>query len=244
MKSLNLQDAGYGFIEEFCLEELEYYESLDGVKLLSYTVNVPKSEAVSVNDPKVSTQGVALSKLNYFGTYGGRTFYFYYPSTANLDTKNYQQKTQSILQQWVNNSINLYMVFADIRVAAAWTSIQTLMGAPKNYTVRSGAWTDYYFNTNVHTRGIYTLYGSNSYEMVTSQQYAQLYPYIVFHPVDSPKYLGAYTKDYGYQGVAYSPKFRIGDSKLCQEAWQAFNGAVVTPKHDKVNLQNTQYTWK
>jgi len=182
--SLNLKAAGYAFIEESCLEELERYEKMDDFQILSYTIHVPKNNSNS----QVSTLAAPPANFFYFGTYGGRDFYFYYPSTTNGKTTNYKQISQSVLQQWVNNAVNLVMVFADIRVSAGFSAFQALMGAPKNYTVKTGAFTENYFNANVHTRGIYTLYGNGTYQMLTSQQYAEIYPYAVFHPVDSPAY--------------------------------------------------------
>ena len=46
VKSLNLKDMGYSYIEEACLEELDSYKD-DDVVLESYTVLVPKARAKS-----------------------------------------------------------------------------------------------------------------------------------------------------------------------------------------------------
>lgn len=233
--SLNLKELSLESLEETCIEELQNYAEMEDAQLVSYTVNIPKSNlqsAVAASVPE---------GYNFFGTFGGRDFYYYYPSTASVKTTNFKQTTTSTLQNWVNLSVNLVMAFADITVTTPFTAFQIMMGAPSNYTVKTGAYTENYFNVNVHTRGIYTLYGNGSYQMLTSQQIGLVYPYVIWHPVDSPTYLGAYVTDYGLKGAVYSSKYNNSSASLCQEAWQAYNGAFVTDRFNTINMNSYNY---
>lgn len=234
---LNLSEKGWETIENTCIDELNYYATLDEAKLLSYTVHVPKSNAsISASSPP--------SGYFYFGEYGGKTFYFYYPSDAGFVTNVCKETSTSNLQKWVNSALTLYTIFGPTKTATAWSVIQLLMGVSSNYTVRNGAFLESYCNVQVKTRGIYTLYGNGSYQMVTSQQFGSVFPYVVFHPCDPPKYNGAFSKDYGYQGQVFSPKYKNTTTDLCKEAWQAYNGAVVLSQHDKVSLSSCKQYFK
>lgn len=42
VKSLNLAEQNCGYIEEFCLDELDYYATLEDVQIIEYTVYTPK----------------------------------------------------------------------------------------------------------------------------------------------------------------------------------------------------------
>ena len=66
MKSLNLSDIGYSYIEETCLKELATYKENE-VELNNYTVLVPKTRAKS-----------------YFGTYLNNDYYYDYTSIADM----------------------------------------------------------------------------------------------------------------------------------------------------------------
>ena len=79
--------------------------------------------------------------------------------------------------------------------------------------------------------------------MVTSQQYAETYPYMIFHPVDSPDYKEYYGKRFGYSGNVYSRKYKNSASKLCEEAWQVFYGSLVADKFDTVNIRSFKTVW-
>lgn len=230
VKSLNLSEKGYQEIETFCLEELASYAKMEDATLVSYTVHVPKETSVQAAKPPAG--------YFFFGSYGGRDFYFYYPSTGTIKTNIKKESTKSTLQKWVSGSVNLLMSYASIKVSVPWTIFQTILGTPSGYTIKNGAHVDHYCNVNIHTRGIYTLYGNGKYSMVTSQQFGDVYPYAVFHPCDSPKYAGSYNKDFGYKGQVFSPKYKQSTQNLSKEAWQVFNGAVGIGKHDKINTQS------
>lgn len=77
----------------------------------------------------------------------------------------------------------------------------------------------------------------------TSQQYAETYPYMIFHPVDSPDYKEYYGKRFGYSGNVYSRKYKNSASKLCEEAWQVFYGSLVADKFDTVNIRSFKTVW-
>lgn len=230
IKSLNLSEKGYESIETFCLNELEYYGKMEEAELISYTVHVPK-ESSSGTRASAPPKG-----YTFFGSFGGRDFYFYYPSTLKLKTNVQKTQSQSTLQKWVNGSTNLLMAYANIKISVPWTIFQTIIGTPSNYKVTVGAHLEHYCNVNIHTRGIYTLYANGTYQMLTSQQFGDVYPYNVFHPADSPKYQGSYNHDFGYKGQVFSPKYKKSVSALCQEAWEIYNGAYSPDNHDKILL--------
>jgi hypothetical protein len=212
---------------------------MEDAQLTSYTVYTPNrsSEATLSSSP-------SESDLTYFGSYGGRKFYFFYPSSAGVKTNIQKQSTTSKLQSWINNILGCTMVFADIEVSALWSSFQLSMGAPDNYIVQSGAFTQSFCNLTMYTRGIYTQYGNGDYDMLTSQQFCNVYPYMVFHPVDSPNYAGSYNKDYGFQGQVFSPKYKNSTTSLCKEAWQLFNGTWILNAHDRVNTSAFKTIWE
>lgn len=237
VQSLNLADSGYGYIEDSCLEELDGYMAMEDAKLTSYTVYTPKTAPTMRSSP-------SASDMTYFGSYNSRDFYFFYPSSAGVQSNIQKQSTQSQLQNWVKNVIGCTLQFDDVTQNVAWSVFQLLMGAPTNYTVHNSAFTESYCNLTTYTRGIYTLGGNNTYQLLTSQQFCSVYPYMVFHPVDSPKYNGAYPKDFGYQGQAFSPKYKYSTAALCQEAWQVFYGAVSFNKFDTINSSAFKTFWR
>lgn len=110
-------------------------------------------------------------------------------------------------------------------------------------TFSPDAWADYLYWQSEDTRGVYTQYGNGDYDMVTSQQYAETYPYMLFHPVDSPDYKEYYGKRFGYSGNVYSRKYKNSASKLCEEAWQVFYGSLVADKFDTVNIRSFKTVW-
>ena len=239
VRKLNLSESGYGYIEEFCLEELDYYMNMEDAQLLSYTVYTPNQHSVTTLSDSPTEE-----ELRLFGTYGGRDFYYFYPSSAEVKTNVKKQETKAKLQGWVNNVIGCVLEFESIKVNALWSAFQLLMGAPSDYIVQTGAFTESYCNLTMYTRGLYTEYGNGTYEMLSSQQYCAVYPYKIFHPVDSPNYSGAYVKDYGYQGQIYSNKYMNSPKSLCQEAWQIYNGALVVAAHDTINTSAFKTIWE
>lgn len=238
--SLNLEANGYGYIEDFCLSELERYATMEDAQLLSYTVYTPKENECAF----LKGANLKSSNYNYFGSYNGRDFYFFYPSSAVINSNIQKQSTKAKLQKWVNNIISCTLQFKNIEVNAAWSVFQFMMGAPANYIVHDSAFTESYCNLRTYTRGIYTIGGQNSYQMQTSQQFCNVYPYIAFHPVDPLNYDPIYPHDFGYQGVVYSPKFNKSTTELCQEAWQVFYGTYSLDKYDTINTSAFKTFWR
>lgn len=78
--------------------------------------------------------------------------------------------------------------------------------------------------------------------MVTTQQFADIYPHTVFFPNDQGNgYLGSYSKEYGYQGQTLTPFFN-DNAYITKEAWQVFN--TIGQKHDKVrDYFRGSYMW-
>ena len=240
VRSLNLHEAGLGFIEKSCIAELESYASLEDAQILSYTVYTPKMDNSAALNQRSSP---AEPELTYLGTYQARDFYTYFPSSLSTKTNVKKNTNKSKLQQWVDCIINCTLVFAPIEVNAVWATFQNKMGAPDQYTVQTSAFTESYCNLNIYTRGVYTKFGNGAYDMVTSQQYAQTYPYMIFHPVDSPKYDEFYGHSFGYKGNVYSNKYKNSANDLCKEAWQVFYGSLVVDKFDKINTSAFKTLW-
>lgn len=240
VRALNLSDKNFGYIEEFCLEELDYYASMEDAQLISYTVYTPKQKSGSKSSP-------TESDLMYFGTYQTRDFYFFYPSEAVTTTNIKKQSTKSILQQWAKAILSVLLSYngggaETISVTTTWSDIMSISSLPANYTVTNEAKSESYCDVEVHTRGIYTKYGNGDYEMVTSQQYGVVYPFVNFYPADRPNYPGCISYDYGYQGIVTSPRFNDGTTELCKEAWQKFYGSTVYP--DRLLLNSLKTYWR
>lgn len=235
VQSLDLAQRGLSHIEKACLDELDYYASLEDGQLLSYTVYTPKS---------ISTAASVPSDLLYFGTFGGRDFYYNVPANAVVKSNVEKQNSQDTLKAWAEYLIDLYLIFNQIESIAMWSDVLSAMNAPSEYKVRKGAFVDSYANLNVYTRYIYTEYGVGSYEPITSQQFCEVYPYAVYHPVDSPQYKGSYDIEFGYQGQAYSPRYRYSREELCKQAYQIYFGALDPGAHDKIGISTFGTIWK
>lgn len=235
VQSLNLAQRGLSHIEKACLNELDYYASLEDGQLLSYTVYTPKS---------ISTAASVPSDLLYFGTYGGRDFYYNVPADAVVKSNVEKQNERDILLAWAQYLINLYLIFNRIESIAMWSDVLSAMNAPSGYKVTEGAFVDSYANLKVYTRYIYTEYGAGSYEPITSQQFCEVYPYAVYHPVDPPLYNGSYDIEFGYQGQSYSPRYRDSREELCKQAYQIYFGAWDPGAHDKIGISTFRTIWK
>ena len=98
VKSLNLKDMGYSYIEEACLEELDSYKD-DDVVLESYTVLVPKARAKS-----------------YYGTYLNSDYYYEYTSVSDMrrETNGAEKgaSNESKWNNWILGAMDLGMCFA------------------------------------------------------------------------------------------------------------------------------------
>lgn len=241
VKSLNLKENGFDYIEEFCLAELDYYATMEDAQLISYTVYTPKKV------PAERSSSPTKSDLMYFGTYETRDFYFFYPSEAETTTNIKKQSTKSVLQDWAKALLNVLLSYngggaETVSFTATWSDIMNISSLPKNYVVKTNAYTESYCDVKVHTRGIYTQFGNGDYEMLTSQQFGEVYPYVNFYPLDRPDYPGCISYDDGYQGIVTSPNYNAGTTALCREAWQKFYGAYVAP--DRILLNSLKTYWR
>ena len=241
VRSLNLSEKNFGYIEEFCLAELDYYSTMEDAQLISYTVHTPKQNS------GVNRSSPSESDLMYFGTYQARDFYFFYPSEAETTTNVKRQSTKSVLQNWAKALLGVLLSYngggsETVSVTTLWSDIMSISSLPQNYVVKDNAYAESYCDVVVHTRGIYTQFGNGDYEMLTSQQFGEVYPFVNFYPVDRPTYPGCISYDYGYEGIVTSPRYNAGTSALCQEAWQKFYGSLVLP--DTLLLSSLKTYWR
>lgn len=239
--SLGLADANLDFIEDSCLQELDEIANVTDYLLTSYTVRVPKG-ALSSEASLNST--APLDSLTYYGTYANRDFYYYYFSESTGSTE--YKKTTSQCKLWAQNLLDLVLCFADAGITVPYTYVKQAMGNPIGYTPNDKAYSSFYFNVNITSRGIYTEYRTLpsmtvTYQQVTSGQIGHLYPFVIYHPVQSPTYLGSYNIELGYQGAVYTPNFKDKDKQL-KEAYNAFIGGV--EYHYKVMDYKRSYYWE
>lgn len=168
--SLDLQEKGYGYIEESCLKQLEDFDENGGIELKSYTVLVPQDNK---------------SSMNVLGTYNGRTFY--YDWYSSYDAEYAQERSCSdydTLDQWQQGTIDLILCFIDARITVPYTIISN-MSDMLGYEVHMGAFVESGALLDARCRGVYVenLSGAGGYTMVTSGEAGHAQPFIRFHPV-------------------------------------------------------------
>lgn len=148
VKSLNLNDIGYSYLEEACLNELEGYKD-DDVALESYTVLVPKARAKT-----------------YYGTYNNTKFYYDYTSVAGLRRETVGTKKNvsnaSTWSKWIKGGLDLSVSF--LSNAYKWTVpysiISALSGLSYPSEIHNGSYNKYVEQfTKVRTRTVYKLSG-------------------------------------------------------------------------------------
>ena len=142
VKSLNLNDAGYAYIEKACLKELDSYKD-DDVVLESYTVLVPKARAKS-----------------YYGTYLNSDYYYEYTSVSDMRREtNGAEKGASNASKWDNwilGVMDLAMCFATKEWSIPYTIIRAITGVSSTSAVHYGSYNQYVEQfTNTVTRTIY-----------------------------------------------------------------------------------------
>lgn len=239
--SLNLSDVNLEFIEASCLNELNDLSNISNFALESYTVLVPAGALNASSNKK----DVSFDKLTYYGTYANRDFYTYVYSETSGSTE--YKKTSNKLEQWFKNTVDLFLCFCDAEVTVPITLVRQMMNCPSNYVPKKAAYLEYYFNVNIRTRGIYTKYTTllpkphTTYEQVTSGQSGKLYPFVIIHPCDSPKYKGSYNVELGYKKTVYTPYYSNKDHQL-KEAYAAFSGG--SKIHRKIMSYSSSYYWK
>lgn len=166
VRSLELSERGFGYIEEACLQNLERLEEQAGV-LTSYSVLLPKT---------------AMATPTYVGSQGGISFYYgkYSNYTKTLETKKYTNREK--MQLWINGAANLVLSFLREEIAIPFTVFSSVIDAT-SYIVHSGAWTDYYLTVAADCYGYYT-YVNSSYKLCYSCETGRARPYLIFHTND------------------------------------------------------------
>lgn len=193
VKSLNLSENGFSYIEDACLAELEQYR-IDGIELEDYTVLVPKTRAKS-----------------YFGTYSGNEFYYDTTSVANMRREtNGVAKSKSNASKW-NNWIlgvtDLAMNFASYKWSIPYTMIRNITGVSGTSAVYNGSRNQHVEQfTNTKTRSIYKKQGS-SYKLCYQDQSSSLRVNLYFCPVGT-----AFSSDYISIGTTYNGKVQANNA--------------------------------
>lgn len=193
VKSLNLSENGFSYIEDACLAELEQYR-IDGIELEDYTVLVPKTRAKS-----------------YFGTYSGNEFYYDTTSVANMRREtNGVAKSKSNASKW-NNWIlgvtDLAMNFASYKWSIPYTMIRNITGVSGTSAVYNGSRNQHVEQfTNTKTCSIYKKQGS-SYKLCYQDQSSSLRVNLYFCPVGT-----AFSSDYISIGTTYNGKVQANNA--------------------------------
>lgn len=178
VKSLNLNDMGYSYIEEACLEELDSYKD-DDVVLESYTVLVPKARAKS-----------------YYGKYLNSNYYYEYTSVANMrrETKG-EKKDASNASKWNNwilGAMDLGMNFFTAEWSIPYSIIRAVTGVSGTAAVHYGSYNQYVEQfTNTVTRTIFKEKSSGSLDPCYQDQTSSLRVKLYFCPVGT-----AFSSDY------------------------------------------------
>ena len=96
VKSLDLEEKGFGYVEDACIQELEDYKE-NNVTLEKYTVLTPKSD------------------LMIFGTLNGVTYYYTDTSISAFGKKWYEKATETGMSndEWVNQIGSLLFTLAN-----------------------------------------------------------------------------------------------------------------------------------
>lgn len=183
VESLELSNAGYSYIEEACLNELNGYKD-NNVVLESYTVLIPKTRT-----------------RQYYGTYAGHDFYYEYTSVANMRRETSGAKKSSANEakwdKWVLGLMDLGMCFANIKWSIPYTLVRSVTGVSGTSAVHYGSYNVHVEQfTNTVTRSIFKESSSKAcYQDQTSSLRVNLY----FCPVGT-----AYNSDYISCGTTYS----------------------------------------
>lgn len=121
---------------------MEYQDS--GIELESYTVLIPKATAAEQT----------------FGTYNGRTFYYTITSEASF-RKNLQKTLKTSNNDanwnaWISGAVNLVMCAADWWYSIPYTFVMNVLGAEKDYEIKTDTYLQYTYRVDPQTRAIYS----------------------------------------------------------------------------------------
>lgn len=167
VQSLKLEQQGFGYIEESCLEQLDEYEAMENCTLNEYTVLVPKTRA---------------STPTYYGERYGVTYYSTLTSQANITLEKGQTASQR-LGQWSMNLVTLALTFSGVsELSIPWSFIS--LSLPSKYTVHTEDFMDSYINLNPINRAIYVKEGT-TYKNVYNVEHGLVRPYFIYHYNDA-----------------------------------------------------------
>ena len=170
VKSLNLSDICYSYIEEACLNERQGYKE-DDVILESYTVLVPK-----------------VRTKHLYGTYLGSNYYYEYTSMANMrrETKGVEKgkANESKWNSWILGAMDLVIAFRSIKWGVPYSIIRTVTGISSISDVHYGSYNQYVEQfTNTVTRTIFKEKNSASLDACYQDQTSSLRVKLYFCPV-------------------------------------------------------------
>lgn len=148
VKALNLEDQGYGYISEQCLDELEMFRD-NHFELESYTVLTPKATAAE----------------QVFGTYNGRTFYYTLTSMTRFAKENDTGTVDELgskISRFIQGAINLIVAIPGVVPSTATGGVLSVSYAAfcnavgiQKYNMLKGAFFRYRVSYDVSCRSIY-----------------------------------------------------------------------------------------
>lgn len=189
VKSLNLPDKGFTYIEESCLAELKGYAS-DDVKLTSYTVLVPISPTAT---------------KTFFGSYGGYDFYYDTTSFSSFEKRHEGKTRQDVTTrwaQWMKGTFELVATLVTDNFDIPYAVIGAVLGIFEPSQISYEAYLEYYCtygsdlnNNRVKTRSIYRKSGS-TYRLAYQDQSGPVTVDLIFHSNDAA--IGVRSDNYSY----------------------------------------------
>lgn len=122
VKSLNLSEKGFSFVETECLNQLKEYEDA-GIELTSYTVLTPKTRSDDV-----------------FGEYNGRTYYSTFVSISYPNVEITNTPSQSTLDSFANLLLDFFISCGGDIIAIPFSVIRAAFDITEaNVTLQYGS---------------------------------------------------------------------------------------------------------
>lgn len=208
VKALNLAADGLGYIEEACLEELEFKRD-QGVELESYAVLVPKA---------------AKANPTYYGTYNNVDFYSSLVSLGNYGAKRQTYTNQDKIKSFLTGSANLVFCLETFaNYAVPWTLLCNIASFPIDKVVTSSPQLVAKVNINGTNRVIYTK-SLGVYQKVYSWEFGNARPYAQFehkNPFVTPS-------EFTYDGPLYTYKDLSGTDKqnVLRDAYNVYTSGI------------------
>ena len=224
VESLNLEEQGYGYIEDSCLMQLEELKE-ENCNLAAYTVCVPQNSA---DEPE------------YLGTRSGITFYYgKYAEISEVREDPNQKITETdVLQSWVQGIFDFVLCIVDVPVSIAATILAlTIGGIPiDEYEVVQGDMIQWYFRINGDCYGVYVKSGGE-YQMLVSCEDGYYIPYVAFHHRYG-------ISDKTFESVEVStPSFGDTDT-LLTVAWAIYSDTAGVVHYERLRYLTAIYEWE